>query len=333
MAIKIRENPKIKGIKVLHSEHEISQFADDTSVILDESEESLNETLLELEWFKKITGLKINFSKTQVIWIGSKKYSSDRLCENWNLSWGKTTFTVLGINFDVDISKITKINYEKYLKKMKGLFKQWNKRNLTPIGKITVVKSLILPVLNHLFIALPNPSIEIIKDIEDMLYTFIWKSSVNRVKKDIMQKEYQEGGLKMINIHSFILALKSTWIRRLFFNNCKWQNITKLHWFQFRINHNILATNYFLKKIKIIDDANCNFCQKENETTEHIFWGCENVQNLLGQVNSWFGDKDINQTFLKKTLIFGDVDKVYKDDVYNAILLNIKYYIYIQTDV
>jgi hypothetical protein len=39
--LKIRENPKIKGIKVLHSEHEISQFADDTSVILDGSEESL----------------------------------------------------------------------------------------------------------------------------------------------------------------------------------------------------------------------------------------------------------------------------------------------------
>jgi hypothetical protein len=33
---------------------------------------------LELEWFKKISGLKINFSKTQVIWIGSKKYSSDK---------------------------------------------------------------------------------------------------------------------------------------------------------------------------------------------------------------------------------------------------------------
>ena len=26
--------------------------------------------------------------------------------------------------------------------------------------------------------------------------------------------------------------------------------------------------------------------------------------------------------------MFGDVDKVYKDDVYNAILLSIKYYIY-----
>jgi hypothetical protein len=63
MAIKIRENPKIKGIKVLHWEHEISQFADDTSVILDGSEESLNETLLELEWFKRYQALKYFFQK------------------------------------------------------------------------------------------------------------------------------------------------------------------------------------------------------------------------------------------------------------------------------
>ena len=37
----------------------------------------------------------------------------------------------------------------------------------------------------------------------------------------------------------------------------------KLNGRSLRINHNILATNYFLKKFKIIDDANCNFCQKE----------------------------------------------------------------------
>ena len=125
--------------------------------------------------------------------------------------------------------------------------------------------------------------------------------------------------------YSFRYINSNEW-KQIYILPFKATTCTKLHWFQFRINHNILATNYFLKKIKIIDDANCNFCQKENETIEHIFWGCENVQNLLGQVNSWFSDKDINQTFLKK--IFGDVDKVYKDDVYNAILLNIKYYIY-----
>ena len=69
------------------------------------------------------------------------------------------------------------------------------------------------------------------------------------------------------------------------------------------------------------------FAKRKMKPLNIFLGGCENVQNLLGQVNSWFGDKDINQTFLKKTLIFGDVNKVYKDDVYNAILLNIKYYI------
>jgi hypothetical protein len=61
---------------------------------------------------------------------------------------------------------------------------------------------------------------------------------------------------------------------QLLFNSNEWKQIyilpfkatacTKLNWFQFRINLNILATNYFLKK-------NCNFCQKENETIELNF--------------------------------------------------------------
>jgi hypothetical protein len=40
-------------------------------------EKSLSEALAELDWFAKISGLNINFSKTQVIWFGSKKYSEE----------------------------------------------------------------------------------------------------------------------------------------------------------------------------------------------------------------------------------------------------------------
>jgi hypothetical protein len=84
------------------------------------------------QFSQKISGLKINVSKTQVIWIGSKKYSSDRLCENWNLSWGKTTFTVLGINFDVDISKITGFG---------SAIKRW-----LSTGRISDLTTVILPI-------------------------------------------------------------------------------------------------------------------------------------------------------------------------------------------
>ena len=84
LAIKIKNNKKIKGIKNINKEFILTQYADDTSVILDGSEESLNETLSELENYAKFSGLKVNFTKTHVVWIGSKKYSTDYIKLNGN---------------------------------------------------------------------------------------------------------------------------------------------------------------------------------------------------------------------------------------------------------
>jgi hypothetical protein len=47
---------------VTRIEHKLSQFADDTSLILDGSEKSLNEALFELDWYAKLSGLNINYT-------------------------------------------------------------------------------------------------------------------------------------------------------------------------------------------------------------------------------------------------------------------------------
>ena len=86
LSIILRKNKKIKGIKIGNLEFLLAQYADDTTVMLDGSESSLNETLKELELFKNISELKVNFLKTQVIWIGSKKYPQDSFKTKWNLS-------------------------------------------------------------------------------------------------------------------------------------------------------------------------------------------------------------------------------------------------------
>jgi hypothetical protein len=44
---------------------------------------------------------------------------------------------------------------------------------------------------------------------------------VHRVKKELLQKDFCEGGLKMINLNLFILALKTTRVRKLFRTECK----------------------------------------------------------------------------------------------------------------
>ena len=87
LAAKIRSNKNIKGIKINNTEIKLSQYADDTSAYLDGSQTSLEETFNELDIFANISGLKTNFDKTQVVWIGSKKYSTHSIKTRWKLSW------------------------------------------------------------------------------------------------------------------------------------------------------------------------------------------------------------------------------------------------------
>ena len=62
----------------------------------------------------RCSGLKINLSKTQSVWIGNKKYSTEEMCESIYLKW-TTTFKLLSIFFEVDLTNIPKINNDKKL--------------------------------------------------------------------------------------------------------------------------------------------------------------------------------------------------------------------------
>ena len=149
LAIKIRNSPSIKGIVIDGTEYKISLFADDTSLLLDGSDKSLNSALDLLHDFSLYSGLKVNFDKTNVIWIGSLKYSTRAIKTRWKLLWGTTRFKLLGIIFDVDLKKMIDLNIQDKMKKVTKCIGNWKKRKLTPIGKITVVKSLLLPLFTH----------------------------------------------------------------------------------------------------------------------------------------------------------------------------------------
>lgn len=172
--------------------------------------------------FYALSGLKINLSKTQATWIGSKKYSIEKMCKNINLQW-TTTFKLLGIHFDVDLTKILKMNYDKKLVKIKNTIKYWEKRIITPLGKITLIKSLLISQLNHLFISLPTPSSNFLKQLKEIRFNFLWNSKVDKIKRKQITQDYEMGGLKMVDIDNYIKGLKSSWIKRIVNGNkAKW---------------------------------------------------------------------------------------------------------------
>jgi hypothetical protein len=150
LGIAIRSNSYIKGITLRNEEFKLSQYADDTDILLDGSEESLIQVQEMLDWLKKMSGLMINKDKTKMVWIGSMQESDRRLCRENNFQWISGNFTALGITFNTQLSNITEINILPKISKIKTLLKMWKCRNLTPFGKITVIKTLVLPTITHM---------------------------------------------------------------------------------------------------------------------------------------------------------------------------------------
>lgn len=247
LAIMVRNNTNIKGIMVNDRENKLSQYADDTLFILDGSCESLNATLDVLHYYSNFSGLRVNFDKTHAVWIGINKYSAASIKTKWKLSWGKVEFKLLGIIFHVDLDKMEQINFMEKIQKIRALVKLWRRRSLTPLGKITVIKCMLLPILNHLFISLPNPSDVIIKEINSLFFEFLWEGP-HKIKQSVVVKQYTEGGLKMVNLTAFIKSMKLTWLRRIIIAEKPWQlTISKI------INQNklfIFGTKYIKLLLK-----------------------------------------------------------------------------------
>ena len=120
---------------------------------------------------------------------------------------------------------MVEMNYKTKLKGIKKVMMQWNSRNLTPLGRLTVIKTLLIPKLNHLILTIPNPNEETICAFEKDLYNFLWNNKTHKVKKNIMIQEYANGGIKMVDYKEFITALKATWIRRILHSNAKWTKL------------------------------------------------------------------------------------------------------------
>ena len=162
-----------------------------------------------------MSGLKIYVDKTRALWIGSSCGSSETLCEELTLDWSQEPLKILGVTFSPLVFNIWDLNAQEILLKIKRLLNQWSKRKISLSGRITIIKSLALSKFVHLFISLPSPTNELIKELEKMFFKFLWNSGPDRIKRRTIVKNIECGGLRMVEIKSFIKALKLSWLRRI----------------------------------------------------------------------------------------------------------------------
>ncbi len=145
------------------------------------------------------------------------------------------------------------VNIKLKVQEIRALLAQWSKRNLTPLGRVTVIKTLAISKVNHLFLSLPNPGENIIKQLNTLFFNYLWNGPTDRVKRDVVIKPYHLGGLKMLDVKSFISAMKVSWIRRISNKDTKWLDL-HLHVCPFMNNFMKFGPNYIYGNIHRINN-------------------------------------------------------------------------------
>ena len=99
--------------------------------------------------------------------------------------------------------------------------KNWQERSLTPLRKITVIKSLMLSTFfTHV--------INLIKDLTLLFYKFIWNGKRDKIKRKMLYTSLEEGGLNLTEINIFMDSLKVTRIRKMLKEDkSRWMTLLK----------------------------------------------------------------------------------------------------------
>ena len=134
---------------------------------------------------------------------------------------------LLGVTVYPEISVTCTVNYNLKLENIKRIIYAWEHRKLTLMGKVIVLKSHILSQLIYLLSILPNPSKIYIKEVEKLMFNFLWSGKNDMIKHDVLCSSKYSGGLNMMHLSTQIKALKIVWVKRLLSGNiCRgWRQI------------------------------------------------------------------------------------------------------------
>ena len=235
LAVKIR-NSEIQGIKVQNCQNQtqisnkIKQLADDTTLFLaDKKDMEIAQDILRS--FQTFSGLKLNVNKTKAMRMGREPSEDNLPFEVVN------KIKILGVFFeDNKMAKNIEENWKGKIDKIQSLIVQWSKRDLSIHGKIVVTKTFLLSQIIFIMQSIGMPEIAL-NTINTLLYKFIWqrrhsnRRAFEKVKRVVMEADYESGGLKMINVCKLQKHFYLQWAGKLYSSTDEdnWSNIPKWH--------------------------------------------------------------------------------------------------------
>lgn len=221
-AKKVQDDQNIKGIVVPGGQFEckMSLYADDNTTILTDNS-SLKHFFAHVNLFQKISGSKINYKKSNGLFIGKWKNRSDHPV---GISWVKSC-KLLGYMFGYDLNEDDK--WSNLLVKFSRTLNYCNINNASYKGKSTILNSLAFSKILYYITAGIIPS-HYINIFQRTAFRFLWGSTFEPISRQTLYLPFKEGGLNIPNLKLKWYAILLSHIQKLILgHNAIWVHFAK----------------------------------------------------------------------------------------------------------
>ena len=208
IAIKIRQNKKIKCITINGTEIKLSVYADDMTLFPLDIASAL-EIFKELDFFSKISGLRCNQEKTEAMRLGKSNMDHDNgIIVKW-----VDYLTVTGITFSETGISAGK-NLEGLPEKIECELQKWKARHLSLLGRCQIIKTFGYSQIRFLSNMMILPK-EVSKEIQTKAYNFLWNGSERgKVKRNAIMGDIERGGIRFPDLMCIVKSQHIVWVKR-----------------------------------------------------------------------------------------------------------------------
>lgn len=203
------------------------QYADDTILCIQDDLEMAQNLKWLLYLYESMSGLKINFNKSEVIMINQNHNKSMTYSEMFNCAIGEWPIKYLGV--PVSGSKLHVGDWTSLVEKVSKRLDGWKGGSLSLGGRLTLLNSCLtgIPIYSMSMYRLPKT---VIKKIDIIRKRFFWQGSGMKKKYHLVKwekicKTKQKGGLGVKDLRKMNTSLLCKWWWNLECGQGLWHDI------------------------------------------------------------------------------------------------------------
>lgn len=253
----------------------ILQYADDTVIFMSHDVAKAINMKLILTTFEQLSGLKINFHKSEIFCFGRAKENEAFYSQLFGCKIGSFPFRYLGL--PMHTRKLNNKDWQEIKNRIEKKLGGWKGKLLTAGGRLVLINSVLssLPMFMLSFFEIPKGVLE---KIDCYRSRFYWQNDQHKkkyrlAKWTVMCQPKIQGGLGIPNLEIQNKCLLSKWLFKLLNEDGLWQELIR---------------NKYLKEKPL------GCCQKR-ATDSHFWKGLMSIKDTFLGLGS-FKIKDGSQT-------------------------------------